>query len=321
MDRNGLIQHTRNWIARLGTQSDVARKIGISDAALSTWLGGKYGADTEKMDRTIAKALDYKPKSWVTVQSIVNYRMIEVIVADARKDHQWFAISNKAGSGKTETLEDIYNRDVTGSVLLIQAEEWHARQFLMKLVERLCGPICGKSGTKRMGGGVRQYYNVADLIDIVVSHISNLDNPVLMIDEADKLRPSALRTLIPIYNRTRGRLGVVLAGTENLEKEIKSGVRSNRKGYDELDSRLCRTYIKLQGATQREVFAICEANGINEQGLQGQQARVMMENIWNNLDKVKKPIGKNQTLTLVAEDFRKIERLIYKEKVLNAIEK
>jgi transcriptional regulator with XRE-family HTH domain len=53
MDRNGLIQHTRNWVARLGSQSDVAKKIGISDATLSTWLGGKYGADTDKMDARI----------------------------------------------------------------------------------------------------------------------------------------------------------------------------------------------------------------------------------------------------------------------------
>jgi DNA transposition AAA+ family ATPase len=301
MDRNGLIQHTRNWIARLGTQSDVARKIGISDAALSTWLGGKYGADTDRIDRTIARSLDYKPKSWVTVSTITNYRIIEAIVETARNDHQWFAVSNKAGSGKTETMEDIYNHDRTGNVLFIQAEEWHSRQFLIKLVEKLRGPVPNK----------KHYYNCAELLDIVVSHICELDNPVLMIDEADKLHASALRTLIPIYNRTRGRLGVLLAGTENLEKEIKTGVRKSRKGYDELDSRLCRTYVKLQGATQKDVSAICDANGVADD--------VTKENIWNLLEKVKKPIGKKGAMVLVAEDFRRIEREIYREKLMKSM--
>jgi DNA transposition AAA+ family ATPase len=307
MDRNGLIQHTRNHIARLGSQSEVARRAGVSDAALSTWLRGTYGAGTDRMDATIAKALDYKPKTWVTVPAIANYVQIRRITDDARENGLWFAISNRAGSGKTETLEDIYNRDRTGNVLFIQAEEWHAHQFLTRLADRLAG----RPKTLR-------YRTVSELTDVVVSHICELDSPVLLIDEADKLRCSALRALIPIYNRTRGRLGAVLCGTENLEKEIRRGVRVARKGYDELDSRLGRAYISLQGASKADVFAICEANGVTD--------AAGKENIWLNLEKTEKPalVRDKKTGETVekkmafAEDFRRIERLIRVEKLINA---
>jgi type II secretory pathway predicted ATPase ExeA len=156
-----------------------------------------------------------------------------------------------------------------------------------------------------------RYRTVSELTDIIVARICDTCDPVLMIDEADKLKSSALRSLIPIYNRTRRRLGVVLAGTENLEKEIRSGVRANKKGFDELDSRLCRSYIKLQGATKQEVFAICEANGVKDADAK--------ENIWNMLEKTSKPVGRNRTSVNVAEDFRVIERMIYKEKLLNKL--
>lgn len=302
-----MIQHTRNWIARLGSQSEVARKAGISDASLSTWLGGKYGADTGKLDARIARALDYKPKTWVTVPAIANYRQIEMLVNDARENHLWSAISNKAGSGKTETLEDMYNRDRTGAVLFIQAEEWTAHQFLERLAVKLAGPPKNS-----------RYRNITELTDIVVSYLCDLDSPVLLIDEADKLRASALRSLIPIYNRTRGRMGCILAGTENLEKEIKCGVRCSKKGYDELDSRLGRTYIQLQGASRQDVYAICEANGVTDEAAR--------EEIWNRLEKAGKLVKvrtregeTSEKKVLFAEDFRRIERMIRAEKIVNAI--
>jgi hypothetical protein len=300
MDRNGLIQHAHDWIKRLGSKDAVAKKVGINGGGFNTWLAGKYGADTKNLDLKIAQALDYKEKKWVTVKTIANYKQIELVFNDAQNGHIWYAISNKAGSGKTETLEDIYNNDKSGSVLFIQAENWTARQFLIKLVEKLIGSDKSK-----------EYRSIAQLTDTVVAYINALDNPVLLIDEADKLRPGALRSLLPIYNRTKRKLGAILAGTENLEKEIQRGVKAQAKGYDELDSRLGRIYIKLQGASKADVYAICQANGVTNAHAQ--------EHVWNNLEKTSKYIKVRKKGEVVevqgwfVEDFRRIERLILTE--------
>lgn len=304
MNRNGLIKHIDLWKSKLGSYSAVARKCNINPGALSSILSGKYGADEAQMLQKIAKELKYHESTWKIVRSINNYKKIEQVYNDAKSDSMWFAVSNKAGSGKTQTMEDLFNRDTTGSVVFIQAEEWSGRQFLVKLILQ----TLGESAIQSKG-----YLSVAKLTDIVANYFNDmsLDRPVLLIDEADKLRPTALRTLIPIYNRTENCLGVILSGTENLEKEIGTGVRLHKKGFDELESRFGRTYIHLRGASEKEVFEICAANGISDRNKQ--------EQVWGDLPKMNKRVevktatGKKEVMLPFADDFRLLMRLIKRE--------
>ena len=302
------MQHVQDWITRLGSQSKVADKIGVSVASLSLWLNGKYGADTAKMDAKIAAALGYQEDGWQVVTSIANYRKIEFVVRSCKQESMWMAISNKAGSGKTQTLEHLFNRDLSGSVIFIQAEEWNARQFLLELAERTCGVP------------KRSYTDIPTLLKLITEYLNRLaaDQPLLIIDEADKLRPAALRKLIPIYNRTEHRLGCVLAGTENLHKEIARGVRNNLKGYDEIDSRLGRTFIDLPGATEQEVRDICLANRLDNEAA---------GRVWTEVEKVKK-ITKvkswndgavREKSVFICEDLRRLMRLIKKEQLANRL--
>jgi len=137
---------------------------------------------------------------------------------------------------------------------------------------------------------------------------------LLIDEEADKLKPGALRTLIPLFNRTEDRLGLIMSGTENLEKEIRQGVRLKKKGYDELESRFGRSYIHLKGATEKEVQAICEANGID--------TPETIALIWGELEKeskpvtVKTPTGTKDVMMPFVEDFRRLKRLIKRELLL-----
>lgn len=306
MNRNKLIQHIELWKTKLGSYSKVAQKCGINVGALSTIMAGKYGADESKMLGKIAVALDYKDIDWAIVRTIGNYRRIAQAVEDAKNEKMWFAVSNKAGSGKTGTLEDIYNQDTTGSIVFIQAQEWSARQFLMQLVTKTIGVTALKG----------KYKTNSELLQIIADYFNEqaFNSPVLMIDETDKLRPAALRLLIPLFNKTEDRLGVVISGTENLQKEIRRGVRLAKKGYDEIESRIGRSYIELKGATEREVYQICEANGITDELTQGL--------IWGEVEKVKKPTrirtktGTKETMIDYAEDFRRIKRLIKRELLL-----
>ncbi len=303
MNRNGLISHIDLWKAKLGSNAAVARKCNINVGTLSTILNGKYGANEAQMLQKIAKALDYRENAWKIVRTINNYKKIEALLQDAKNESMWFAISNKAGSGKTGAMEDLFNRDTTGTVVFIQAEEWSGRQFLIKLISKTLGE-------QTLEGG---YKTIAQLTDIVVNYFNemSLEQPVLLIDEADKLRPGALRTLIPIYNRTEHRLGLILSGTENLEKEIKIGVRLHKKGFDELESRFGRTYIHLRGATEKEVYEVCAANGVT---MPEKQSRV-----WGELKKENKPTtvktanGTKEVMMPYAEDFRMLMRLIKRE--------
>lgn len=304
MNRNSLIKHIELHIAKEGSANALANKIGINIGALSTIMRGKYGANEQKMLSKIATALNYKERDWNTVRTVTNYNIISKVFNDAQIESMWMAISNKAGSGKTETLEDLYNMDATGAVIFVQAEEWTGRQFLMKLVEKTCG-------IKKPG-----YHSLSDLIHLFTNYIlqKGNENPVLIIDEADKLKPSAVRALIPIYNHTEHRLGVILSGTENFQKEMKAGVRANKKGFDELDSRLGRTYISLPGMSEKDVKAICMANGI--------KSAEIADDIWCNVDKVTKEQrvkvaggGLKYVSVEFCEDVRRLMRMIKKARI------
>lgn len=305
MNRNGLMKHVGDWITRLGSQNKVAEKCGISSTAMSQWMNGKYGADTTELDKKIASSLGYQEDGWQVVTTIRNYQKIEFVFRSCKLQSMWMAISNKAGSGKTQTLEHLFNSDLTGSVIFIQAEEWNSRQFLLELAERTCG--IPKRG----------YTDIPTLLKMITEYLNGMaaNKPVLIIDEADKLKPAAFRKLIPLYNRTENRLGCVLAGTENLHKEIARGVRNNTKGYDEIDSRLGRSYIELPGATEVDVKAICQANGLDEGAV---------ERIWSEVDKVKRLVkvqnkkGETKERNLFfCEDLRRLMRLVKREQIAN----
>lgn len=306
MNRNGIIKHVELWKQKLGSYSAVARKCNINVGALSTIMAGKYGANEDKMLQRIAKALNYRESNWQLCRDIANYRLQEALFRDAKEDSLWFAISNNAGSGKSATLEDLYNRDMTGTVTFIQAEEWHARKFLVKLVEKTLGETALKGG----------YKTIADLLDMVVGYFNDmsLERPILIVDEADKLRPAALRTLIPLFNRTEDRLGVILSGTENFEKEVKAGVRHAKKGYDELESRFGRSYIHLPGVTEREVMMICEANGVTQD-----EAKAA---VWGEIDKERKQAtvrtatGSKDVMMDYVTDLRRLKRIIKRTRSL-----
>jgi DNA transposition AAA+ family ATPase len=309
INRNELIKCIELHIAKEGSLSALAKKIGVNVGALSTIIRGKYGADEGAMLARIAAALNYRERNWTTVRTIGNYRDVQRVVDDARNETLWFAISSNAGSGKTEALEDIYNRDASGAVIFIQAEEWSARQLLLKIVEKTVGVMKDK-----------RYRTISELTALVVNWFNENagDRPVLIIDEADKLKAPALRALIPIYNGTIDRLGAVFAGTENLKKQIGEGIRTNRKGYDEIRSRLGISranegYITLRGATRADVLEICGANGIDDADLR--------EKIWNELEKTSKATmvrtakGVKEVAIEYCEDFRRLSRVVKREKI------
>jgi DNA-binding Xre family transcriptional regulator len=307
MNRNAILQHIDFWAKKLGSYSKVAEKAGISDTALSQLKSGKYGANEDQLLQKLASALDFKHSSWVIVPEISNYIKIKNAYSNAKNESMWIMISNKAGSGKTGTMQDIYNNDTSGSVFYVPAEEWSGRQFLLKIVKITAGESVLK-GT---------YKTNTELIQIIADFFNEKQflNPVLMIDETDKLKPNALGVLVPLFNKTEDRLGLLACGTENLEKEIKAGVRLAKKRYDEIDSRFGRNFLTLNGITEEECSMICTANGVDDPFTQSQ--------IWLELEPVKKvvkvktPKGEKEKQVYFAEDLRRLKRIVKRELIKN----
>lgn len=290
-----LIHNQKN---KLGSYSAVATKCGVSEATISQIIAGKYGADGDTMLLKVAQSLgDQSEDATWNIAPISNFNTISKLAATARKNSMFIAISEKAGAGKTATLKDIYNQS-EGNVYYLQCREWGKKDFLKYLCKNL--GIALPSGM----------YSHDEVSELVFDFFSKrrTKKPLLIIDEADKLKPAALRFMIPLYNSLEDKIGVLIAGTENLEKEIKRGVRFASKGFDEIDSRFGRKFIHLTGVTFHDVKKICEANGIADASTQKQ--------IFDECENVTRTI-ENRDVKVV-EDLRRLKRIIQRHLLLNA---
>ncbi len=248
-----------------------------------------------------ALAVSLSEARWV-VADTRNIRQVRSTLALAQREAMMMGISDKAGSGKTASIRAYKAQDVAESVYLLECEEWSRRAFLLKLM--------GALGTKAEATG---YVNCDAMLAAVVvffkKRVGAGVTPLLVLDEADKLRDAAKRVLIPLYNKLEDEVGIVVCGTENLEKEINRGRERHLKGYDEISSRLGRNFIKLDGASLPDVTAICAANGITEPEA--------VSAIWDEAGPVRKDI-KGRYVEVV-EDLRRVKRLVKRERMKLAL--
>lgn len=302
MDTQSLKAYIKKLVERGSSAAELARKCGISDTTMSQFRSGKYGAKEDAIAEKIASGLNYYENAWNVVESVTSYQQIRTAFIAARKNRRWICVSSRSGSGKTQSLIDLYNISTDNSVVYLKCRKWTAHKFLTKLATCL-------------GAEINRYMDNDDLIDVIVSHFNRMadKHPILILDDAGKLTHSALCTLIPIYDDTLHRMGALVAGTETLERNIKRYV-GRIEGYDELDGRFSRNYITLLGATRKDVIAICAANGISSKDTQ------LL--IWGKLDKRRKePVEGSGKFYDFADDLRELSGMIEAELIRGQIER
>ena len=105
-------------------------------------------------------------------------------------------------------------------------------------------------------------YTVGEMMHEAVRTLKQQENPLIMMDEADKLSDQVMYFFITLYNQLEDHCGIVLCATDHLEKRIRRGLRLNKKGYKEIFSRIGRKFVPLQKVNSTDVTAICMANGV-----------------------------------------------------------
>ena len=282
---------------RLGSANRVASKCGVSSATISQMKRRNWKLIRPEMWQKVAGALKVDFSEWVFTREVYNARLLFSVFNDAKDEHLFVAVSHKAGSGKTATAKHYAKLNAGKGVFYTQAREWAKREFLLNACQDLGIEIPkGVISIDKLGQKVIDFFNERAF-----------QSPVWIIDEADKLKPAALRYLITFYNQLEDKAAMVILGTENLKKEIERGVRLNKKGYDEIASRFGRNFVSLIGATLNDIRKISTANGITDKNLQKQ--------IFTESKPVQVKVENNgaPTFIKVVEDFRRVKRIIKRE--------
>ncbi|MDR2806280.1 MAG: ATP-binding protein [Dysgonamonadaceae bacterium] len=299
--KNAILQLIEDEKERLGSYRAVALKCKLSEATISQLRKGSYAAEGSDVYTTIALALGYEwdDGTWNLAET-TNFRIITDVLRDAKDESMFIGISHKAGSGKTAAAKDFYQANRKHGVFWINCHEWIGRTFLAEIARETGAEVPKGFSNATVQSLIR---NISETVK-TLSHRNT--RPLIILDQANSLKPSAFRTLIHLFNECEDVLGLVILGTENLEYEIKRGVRLNRAGYDELDSRFGRKYINLTGSTLADTRKVCEANGIADKDLQ--------QRIFKDCEPSKITLSDGRRIDVI-EDMRRLKRVIKREKL------
>jgi DNA transposition AAA+ family ATPase len=170
----------------------------------------------------------------------------------AKEEGATFYIMGAAGYGKTYSAKWYAEANRTKNVYYLEcAGYWNKKQFLSNLIQTL-----GKSSNG---------LSVVEMMELIVRELSRKHQPVIILDECDKLSDNVLTFFITLYNELNSLCGFVMQSTNHMEKRMLRGLRTNKTGYNEFYSRIGSKFIELTGTTPEEVRELCVVNGITKE--------------------------------------------------------
>ena len=244
-----IVNALRNYCERYESQAKAANSLkNVSAATVSQMLNGKWELIKDDMWRNVAAQIGWKEEKWNAVATR-DFTTLMRILEDVPENALVMAVTGDAGSGKTFALKQ-YTNAHKQTYLLCCNEYWNRKAFLNELMQAMGRDAAGLSVNEMMLNAVR--------------YLKMQEAPLLILDEADKLSDKVLYFFISLYNALEGECGLLMVATSHLELRIRKGVKANRKGYNEIWSRVGRKCVTLKGVSAADITAVCEANGVTD---------------------------------------------------------
>lgn len=274
--KNEIKESLKMYIHTLGSANKAATAMGISSATVSSIVNNNWDLIRNDMWRKVAAHLGVKKNEWTIVKTR-DFKVIGKMLEDCQSNSTCYAITGDAGTGKTQAFRSFSN-DNQNVFMLCCSEFWNKKYFLSELLTCMGRESSGMT--------------TPEMVQTVVRNLRQIDSPVIIMDEADKLNDNVLYFFITLYNQLEDQCGMVLAATDHLGKVIRRGLKLNKKGYKEIYSRLGKNIVELNGLNTTDVAQVCMSNGVDD--------KAMINKIFNECD----------------NDLRRVKRLVQKAKQL-----
>ena len=246
-----IVENLKSYIQKYPSQNKAAGSLeGISAGTLSSMLNGNWSRISDAMWTKVAEQVKPTCSSSATGWTIVEtgaFQEISYAMQDAQEYMNVTWVVGEAGCGKTTTGR-LYAESHKEAFYILCSEDMLKGEFVRTIARRL---------------GIRsEGYTVRELWQEIIDSIIQMERPLIIFDEADKLPESVFQYFISMYNNLEDRCGVVFLSTDYIKRRISNGLRYGRKGYKEIFSRIGRKYFDLEPTSAQDVYAICTANGI-----------------------------------------------------------
>lgn len=238
------------------SQNMLANEIGISPGHMSNIIGG---IENEEKWKNISEdlwnklSIKFDTSEW-RIYETANFRAIHRICKDMQAEGETACIAEYTGAGKSVGLRTYaYN---TENAFYIQCNQLLTKKDLLREIQRSLG--------------IYSEGRIVEMLEDIIKELSKKPNPLLIIDEADKLNDPCMMILKVIYDRLEYQCGFVMAGTEVLWQKIDKNASRNKLGYRELKRRFfnnTKALYKFNTTEKRvkdEIEMICREQGVDD---------------------------------------------------------
>lgn len=240
------------YCAQFPSQNRAANSLNnVSPSTVSSILSGKYANISDEMWRNIREQVRGEKKSGFVFVNTAAVRDITFCLTETHSNADFTWIIAPAGSGKTMSGTR-YAREHQNVFYVLCDEDMKKSDFAQALA-------------KAAGLRVNTQKKARDIIMKVIDYLQELENPMIIFDEGDKLNDKIIHYFITIYNRLHHQTAIVFLSTSYMIKRMESGLRHNKPGFAELWSRMGRRFYETEENTGYDVAAFCIANGLPEQ--------------------------------------------------------
>ena len=237
------------YVTKFPSQNKAASSLnGTSAGTISSILNGKWDNISDDMFRSIASQIGSTATGWQIVETGA-FQEINFALGDAQEHKNVTWVVGEAGCGKTATSRT-YAMEHREVFYILCSEDMKKGDFVREIARCV--------GIKTDG------HNIREIWGLILDNVVQMDAPLLIFDEADKLTEPVFHYFISLYNKLEDKAGVVFLSTDYICKRITRGLHFQKPGYKELFSRIGRKFFEVEPTTAHDVHAICRANGITD---------------------------------------------------------
>lgn len=250
-DKDIIRDNLRAYVAKYPSQNKAVGSLkNTSVGTVSNIMNGKYENISDEMFRNIASQVGSRTKEtgWQIVETSA-YQEIRYALDDAQHWRNVTWVVGEAGCGKTTTAR-LYTEEHKEVFYILCSEDMKKGDFVREIAQKV--------GIKTDG------HNIREIWSLILDDVIQMDAPLLIFDEADKLTEPVFHYFISMYNKLEEKCGIIFLSTDYIVKRIQNGLRYRKPGYKEFYSRMGRKFFELEATTPNDVYSICVANGLND---------------------------------------------------------
>ena len=247
-EKNAISERLRAYVAKYPSQTKAAGSLkGVSVGTVSNILNGRFENISDEMFRNVASQVGgMGTPGWQIVET-GEYQEITEVLSDAQRWRSVRWVTGEAGCGKSTTAR-VYLQDHKEVFYILCSEDMKKGDFVREIARTV--------GIRTEGCNIREVWG------LILDDIIQMDAPLLVFDEADKLTEPVFHYFISLYNKLEEKCGVVFLSTDYIVKRISNGLKYQKPGYKEFFSRIGRKFFTLEPTDQNDVYIICTANGL-----------------------------------------------------------